>query len=486
MAVGTQVLQGTRGPAGPLRFLRRSSDVWVSFAMGGMVALLILNLPMPAALASSVVGAFVLLAVVDTRVAVLALILVRPAADVTTTIPLLSASGASNVNANALMSLVVIALGVSHIALNRLQLRRVPLAAPFAAFVGCVFLGVAAAPDANQAAQDFLRILGTLMVFVLCVDALRTRADQRWLVRVILLSSIVPLLVGVYQYVTNTGDSDKGFNRIYGTFVNPPPFADFLVQLLPLAVVFLMHTRSRIARLGLAAMVPVMLFSIYATQTRGAWVGVIVVIMVWLSTRARWTLLLVPLALGAVYFGVPSVRARVSEATSGTCVSRTYCDSSAFWRFKQWQAAAQIASPPRLATVGAGFSAVEVTLGARTHNEYVRLLVESGLFGFVAIAVLYRRLFFLTLKAYRESVTPYQRDLALAFMAVFISRLVMASADNILDIVVIEWYFWAFAAVIVVESGAYDRFARLRDGEHRLEPATRPVDEATAPSPRAL
>jgi O-antigen ligase len=454
--------------------------------MGGIVALLILNLPMPAALASSIVGAFVLLAFVDTRVAVLAVILVRPAADLTTTIPLLSASGASNVNANALMSLVVIALGVSHIAINRLQLRRVPLAVPFAAFVGCVLLGVAVAPDANQAAQDFLRILGTLMVFVLCVDALRTQADQRWLVRVILLSSIVPLMVGAYQYVANTGNYDKGFNRIYGTFVNPPPYADFLVQLLPLAVVFLMHTRSRIARVGLAAMVPVMLFSIYATQTRGAWVGVIIIIMVWLWTRARRTLLLVPLVLGAIYFGVPSVRARVSEATSGTCVSRTNCDSSALWRLKQWQAAIQIPSPPMLLTVGAGFSAVNVTLGNRTHNEYVRLLVESGLLGFIAIAVLYRRLFFLTLKTYRESATPYQRDLALAFMAVFISRLVMAATDNILDIVVIEWYFWAFAAVIVVESGAYDRFARLRERDRRPERSTRRVDDAVAASPPAV
>ncbi len=466
MAVGSEVLGGrVSAPFAPLRFLRRSSDIWMAVAMGAIVALLILKLPMPAALASSVVGAFVLLAVVDTRAALLALILVRPAADVTTTIPILSAAGSSSVNANALMSLVVIALGLSHIALNRVQLRRMPLAVPFAAFVACIFLGIAGAPDKNQTAQDFLRILGTFMVFVLCVDAMRLRADRQWLMRILLLSSVVPLLVGAYQFVTDTGDQDKGFNRIQGTFVNPPPYADFLVQLLPLAIVFVMHTPSRLARLALAMMVPVMVFSIYATQTRGAWIGVIIIVMVWLWRRARWSLLLVPLVLGAIYFGAPSVRARIAEATSGTCVSRTYCESSAFWRVKQWQAAAQITSPVKLATFGAGFSAVEVTLGTRTHNEYLRLLVESGLVGFFAIAVLYRRLISLTLKAYRESATPYQRDLAWAFFAVLLSRLVMAASDNILDIVVIEWYFWAFAAVIVLESGTI--------GQHRRAESSR-------------
>lgn len=458
MTVGTQVWgRPSPGVAGPLRFLRRSSDLSLALAMGAIVALLILTLPMPAALASSLIGAFVLLALVDTRVAVLGMVLIRPAADVTTTIPLLSTSGASNVNANALMSLVIIFLGISHIALNRVDVRRIPLAMPFAAFVGITILGVGVAPDANRALQDAIRIFGTLMLFILCVDALPSRTDQRWLIRVIVLSSIIPLTVGMYQLVTNSGDADKGFNRIYGTFVNPPPYADYLVQLLPLAVVFLFHTRSRLTRLSLAVLVPLIAFSIYATQTRGAWIGVLIMLMVLLWTRARWTLLFVPIAVAAMYFAVPSVRARVSEATSGTCVSRTYCDSSVLWRALQWQAAIRIPSPPQLATVGAGLSAVDVTFGVPTHNEYVRLLVETGALGALAVFVLYRRLFFLTLKAYRNAASSYQRDLALAFMAVFISRLVMAASDNILDIVVIEWYFWAFAALIVVDSGAYRR-----------------------------
>ena len=179
---------------------------------------------------------------------------------------------------------------------------------------------------------------------------------------------------------------------------------------------------------------------------------------------------------------VERTRTSASTATSGTCVSAQNCQSSVFWRGKQWQDAIRIASPPKLITVGAGLNAVDVTLGNATHSDYIRLLVETGVLGCIAIFVLYRRLFDATLKGYHEAPTSYERDLMLAFMAALISRVVMTAADNILDLVVIEWYFWAFAAVIVVESGAYDRFARLREREHRSARPPRPEHGQAAPA----
>ncbi len=465
---GRVIPMPTRGGGPPLGALRRSSDIWLALAMGGIVALLIMRLPMQAALASSLVGAFVLLALVDTRVAVLALVLVRATLDVTATVPLLSAAGSSNVNANALMSLLVVALGLSHIALNRIDIWRIPLVKPFAAFVAITFVSIALAPDQNRALQDWLRILGAMMVYVLVVDMMRGLADRRWLLRVILLSSVVPLVLGVYQYVTDTGDhGTEGFNRILGTFVHPSPYAFYLVQLLPLALVIFLHTTSRLARVAMFVMIPAIVFSIYATQTRGAWVGVIVMSIVFLWVRARWTMIFVPLVLGAMFFAMPGVRARVLEINTGTCESAANCQSSVLWREKQWEDALRVASLPQLATVGAGLGAVDVTLGNFTHNEYVRLLVETGALGLLAMFLLYKGLFDITTRGYREAATPYERDLMLAFMMALTARIVMAGADNILVLVVLEWYFWAFAGAIVVESGVYDRFARRKTREER-------------------
>ena len=435
-------------PAGS--WFRRRNDIWLAVALGGLVALLMLALPMKAALASSVIGAFVIVAMVDTRAALFAVVFVRASIDVTATVPLISASGSSDVNAAAMMSFLVIGLGVAHMALNRIDVWRMPLVKPFAIFTAITLLGIVLAPDKNRALQDWLRIGGVLVLYILVVDLIRSAQDIRWMLRVLLLSSVLPLALGIYQYFTDGGNHETlGLNRIEGTFVHPSPYATYLVQLVPLALVYFLHTRSRLGRVVLGVMIPAMIFSVYATQTRAAWIGLVAVVMVFMAARARWTLIFVPIVAAAMFFALPSVQARFNEATSST--------GSVFWRQQQWQRAIETASPPQLVTVGTGLSSVDVRLGNLTHNEYVRLLVETGAMGLVVTLLLYWKLFRIAMKGYREAATPYQRDLMLAFLMAFASRVVIAMTDNVIVFPVLEWYFWSFAAVVVVMSGGYLR-----------------------------
>jgi putative inorganic carbon (HCO3(-)) transporter len=449
MTVGETAMQGPRRRAFSFR-LRRSNDVLLAAAMGGILALMMQALPMQAALASSVVGSFVILALVDTRVAVFALLLARSVIDVTATVPLLSASGSSNVNAAAMMSFIAIGIGAAHIAISRIDITRVPTAKPTLLFLTITLLGVALAPDHNRAMQDWIRSVGTFSMFILIVDLMRSKADQRWVIKVLLLSAVVPVVWGIKQFIAGEGNVDTpGLVRIYGTFTHPSPYSFYLVELIPLAFVFLLYTRSKMGRLGLLVLIPAMLFCVYEAQTRGAWVGVVVGVMIFMSTRARWTLLLVPLMAGAMFFAIPSVHARFSEATSQ--------QGSVVWRTEQWDAAIGVASTPKLLTVGAGLGAVDVTLGNLTHNEYVRLLVETGLAGLIATIFVYRSLFRIAMKEYREAASRYERDLMLAFLMVFAARVVIAASDNIIVYPALEWYFWAFAAVVVGSTGSYQR-----------------------------
>ena len=119
-------------------------------------------------------------------------------------------------------------------------------------------------------------------------------------------------------------------------------------------------------------------------------------------------------------------------------------------------------------TVGAGLGAVDVTLGNLTHNEYVRLLVETGALGLAATIILYWNLFDRAMEGYRRAKTPYRArpDARLAHGVRFARR--DCGSDNIIVFPVLEWYFWSFAAVIVVMSGAF-REIEGRDRETALE-----------------
>jgi O-antigen ligase len=442
--------------SGVASWLRRRNDFWLAIATGGVVALLILTLPMEAALVSSIVGAFVILALVDTRVAALSLLFVRASMDVTATVPLLSASGSTNVNAAGMMSFIAIGIAFAHIALTRINVARVPLAKPMMVVLLITFVGVAVSPDKATSIQDWVRMLGTFSIYVLIVDLIQTRDDQRWLVRAILLSALIPVGYGMWQWLHHEGNVDTpGLVRVYGTFTHPSPYSFYLVQLLPIAVVFAVHTRSKLARLGLCVLIPVMLFNIYEAQTRGAWVGLAAAFVVFSLMRARWTLIFLPLIAGALYFGSPSVRARISEATSTT--------GSVLWRQEQWQKALGVASPPQLATVGAGIDAVAVELGQPTHNEYLRLLVETGIAGLIAMLYLYRQLWNLARDAYRRATNAFDRDLLLAFLMGFVARATIALSDNVIIHPSLEWCFWGLAALVVVIGGSYQR---VRVGLH--------------------
>ncbi len=195
-------------------------------------------------------------------------------------------------------------------------------------------------------------------------------------------------------------------------------------------------------------LIPLMVFSIYATQTRVVWIGLVVVIMVFMATRARWTLLLVPVLAAAMFFGMPSIRARFNE------IGNNY--SSVAWREERWSRALEIPSKPQVLTVGAGLGAVDVTLKNLTHNEYVRLLTETGLIGLAITIVLYWQLAGIGIRGYRRGKSPYERDLMLAFLMAFASRVIIAISDNVIAFPVLEWYFWSFAAVIVVMNSAYN------------------------------
>ena len=317
--------------------------------------------------------------------------------------------------------------------------------------------------------QDWVRMVGSFAMYVLIVDLMETPAQRRWLIRILLASALAPVAVGIWQYATNSGNTDtEGLVRVYGTFTHPSPYAFYLVQMAPLAAVFFVHTRSKFARLGLGVMMPAMVFCIFEAQTRGAWVGLVVSVMVFSFARARWTLIFIPLIAGAMYFGVTTVRERISEATDTT--------GSVLWRQQQWQKALGVASAPELATVGTGLGAVDAQLGQPTHNEYLRLLIETGAAGLAIVLVIYMRLWRLARDAERAADHPFERDVLLAFMMAFVGRAAIALSDNVIVHPALDWYFWAAAGLVVAMGGSY---RRQRAGRRRPLAGARADDRAT-------
>lgn len=403
--------------------------------LGLLIAGAVLLAPAEVAIGLALLGFFLVLALYDTWSMVLFLMLTRGSMDI------LSDTGVvGGQNVSSWLALLLVGVGLAHIATNRVDLKKVPLATPFMALLGAWGLGVIVSVDPVTSFQDWLRALGTFLLFVYLVDALRDRERRQVFLKVIVLSATVPVGIGLYQLVTGTGnEATEGFNRIFGTFVHPSPFAFYLLVILPPAAVLYFRSQEPGVRLGAGILCLAIAVCIVATFTRIAWLGFLVTLLVMALARSRTSLLVLPAIAAFAILLVPGAEERLfgdENLDTGDT------------RLAVWGEALSYTSAAQL-PAGLGLGSVEELAGIAAHNDYVRLWIETGIIGVAAFAWLYVSVLRLAVRAARSGLPGYGRPLASAFLAVFIARLIMMLTDNLMVHPVIEWYFWAFAALIV-------------------------------------
>jgi len=207
------------------------------------------------------------------------------------------------------------------------------------------------------------------------------------------------------------------------TFVNRNFFAEFAVCTLPFAAVLLARARSGATALALAASAALVIVSVLMTGTRAALAALwlqLLVLLPWLAWRYRaqfafagWSrrmqalvagcLVGTVLALGVIPTGNPKI---VEEQRGLTPLERglkrtasiSPSDPSLGLRQVMWRATLRVIAANPLAGVGAGAWENEVPLyqeeGAQletdyyAHNEYLQLLAEYGVAGWLFLLAL--------------------------------------------------------------------------------------------------
>jgi O-antigen ligase len=375
----------------------------------------------------------------------------------------MSAGPLGDLNVAAILTGMLVVMGLAYIAVNRVNVSKIPLVWPFSTLLAVFSVGILYAPDPGAALQDWFRAVGFFMLYLLLVDLLRDEKRTADVVAAVLFSAVVPVVFGVYQIATGAGDQfTEGFTRIAGTFTHPTPYAIYLATVLPIVVVAFVHARSDLAKLALGALAAAMVVCVIATFTRGAWVGLLVSLFVMGAVKYRVALLVLPAVALLIWIAVPGVQERLTGMGGD--------DSSIGWRTEQWEGALAIQSSWQRLT-GAGLEAVDSRLGNSTHSDYVRIWVEAGVLGSVAFLWLYGSLARRTIAGYRALSSEYHRSIVLAFGAILVARLVMFAWDNLLVHPVLEWYFWSMAALTVALGARADRALITTDGNQRPAPA---------------
>ncbi|OGS15248.1 MAG: hypothetical protein A2234_00075 [Elusimicrobia bacterium RIFOXYA2_FULL_58_8] len=156
------------------------------------------------------------------------------------------------------------------------------LLAPFFAYMVYVILSFLHAPYRGASVDDFVRYTFYMSVTLIIIREFTAESIDR-LTKILLITAYISVLYGLVQFLDTRffppKDQGPGLDpfiwrwafarRVFSTYGNPNFFGNFLVLILPIAVTQYLKRRS----VFLLPLIALNLLCLYATETKGAWLG---------------------------------------------------------------------------------------------------------------------------------------------------------------------------------------------------------------------
>lgn len=256
---------------------------------------------------------------------------------------------------------------------------------------------------ANSVFALSIHIACILFYFIL-VNTIKTRQQLYALVALLVLSTTVTSLYGLYQLKTVGATSEAWVDttlfedikaRVGSTFENPNVLGEYLVLIIPVAIAMLWGQKgwfSKLVTLGLAA---VMLACLVYTYSRGAYIGLMLAFAMFAVLRDRRFVVLGVIGLLLLPFVLPpSVINRFASIGN-------LSDTSSSYRISVWLGSLKVVQDYWPSGIGLGLEpfkliypkySLNAAYAHHSHNIYIQLLIETGIAGFAmffAMAAVY-------------------------------------------------------------------------------------------------
>lgn len=320
-------------------------------------------------------------------------------------------------------------------------------------------------------------------IYFVVANLVRSQSGVWRLMTVLLFGCTAVALLGVWQYVFSTPSlqyldlslfADLG-GRVSSLWGNPNMLAEHLALLLPLAFAMLILQRRLLRGFGAMLCFAASAACLVFTWSRGAWLGVLLAILLFLLCLSHkalsWVLIGALPAAALLPFAPQNILRRFASIGSRT-------DTSILYRIHLWEGVEQMLGDHWLTGVGVGesaFCAVYATYALpgietamHSHSLYLQLLCSLGVVGLAAFALV--MLFWLRRALgyvrYGQLRTP--RLVVLGGVAGIVALLVMGIFDDVWYNYRIYMLFWVLMGLVT---------AQVRIAERETERANNPISD---------
>jgi O-antigen ligase len=323
-----------------------------------------------------------------------------------------------------------------------------PIVKPMAALVLAGTVSVVVSPNVTGAAVDVLKLTTVVLILVVLNQLFANPRAVRLILGAVVISSLVPMALAAYQFVTNSGLHVSGaFSRVQGTFTHPNPFAIYLTLLIVMGSAVFRYVAG-VRKLVLFLFLGGWIVCLLLTYTRSAWLATVAGVLTVGLYQGKKVIAVFGLVLIGLMFLVPSTAARFADLEREQTVSGA-AGNSLVWRFGYWKQALDLNHDPLL---GNGLRSVRETtdIEKEPHNDFIRVFVETGAIGLLAYVWLIVTMWRTGKRAIHNTAEgTLFRGLAVGFFGCVVSFLLLSIVSNVITQLVIFWYFATFAAAAV-------------------------------------
>jgi len=241
-----------------------------------------------------------------------------------------------------------------------------------------------------------------ILFYFVVINVIRTKKQWLALIKAFICSAFLVALYGVIQNFIGVSSTESWVDeemftniktRVYSFFNNPNVLGEFLVLTIPIALALIWNKVKDIHRVLFSLILIFMLACIIFTWSRGAWLGMLIAVALYLvMSDTRWMfagiLLLLLVPIGLYLTGNSAIIERFMS------IGNT-ADTSTAYRVSIWQASLSMISDFWVGGIGIGSDSYTTIYpsyalpGARfalhSHNLYLQFLVETGIFGIVSL-----------------------------------------------------------------------------------------------------
>ncbi|MFV9644336.1 MAG: O-antigen ligase family protein [Desulfobacterales bacterium] len=280
-----------------------------------------------------------------------------------------------------------------------------------------------------------LKIATAVFMYLLIYNGIQTNSDARKVLYSIVIATIIPMLIGYYQFFTLTGGTGVMgiLNRVKGTLVMANEYGIFLSIGLCAALMLLLQENGRFRRVFLICSAVSIAISSILALNRGTWIALTASFLFAYpfyrtKVKAKW-FFIVGLIMAIFFSGIILERfMQLGETMPWGGTQNTFSR-----RIDMWKTISSLLHVHPVAGFGIGTSNLVTSKFFRIdnvpHNDYLRLLLEIGIPG----VLLY--ILFLAKELYRNIRLPFDKKywvINFPTLVMVTYWIIMSSVQNII------------------------------------------------------